>query len=184
MEPYTLKLNIAAIQPSRWQPRRAFDADALRELALSIQDQGLINPILVFQVNGHYELIAGERRTRAVIASYLTALFTQHSLLEWCARLATVGLAGMGEEERAALAAEPAAGKTQIHKPAKLAHPPLGDARRWPRRPHPGRDHLRGADSDRIRALHPHPPARHHRRHAHLDRLPVPDRRLCPLWVG
>lgn len=109
MEPYTLKINIAAIQPSRWQPRRAFDAAALYELACSIRDQGLINPVLVFPVDGCHELIAGERRTRAAAALALSALFEQHDLSNWCARLANVGLAGMGEEERAALAAEPGA---------------------------------------------------------------------------
>lgn len=110
METETKLVNVAQVGPSRWQPRQSFDAGALYELALSIQDQGLINPVLVFAVNGGYELIAGERRTRAVIASHLTTLFPQHSLEDWCERLSKVGLAGMGTEERKALADEELAG--------------------------------------------------------------------------
>ena len=58
------------IQPSRWQYRRRFDADNLRELAISIREHGLINPPLVFRdpETGCFELIAGERRWRASLA--------------------------------------------------------------------------------------------------------------------
>ena len=53
------------IEPSRYQPRIHFDEQALRELAVSIQENGLIQPITVREVDGHYEIIAGERRWRA-----------------------------------------------------------------------------------------------------------------------
>lgn len=54
------------IQRSPFQPRREFDQAALQELAESIQQQGVIQPIVVrSQTNGKYELIAGERRWRA-----------------------------------------------------------------------------------------------------------------------
>ncbi len=106
---HTLDLHLTQIAPSRWQPRQHFDPDALKELARSITDQGLINPILVFPQNGHFELIAGERRCRAMAAFYLSALIDRHDLADWCARLAAVGLVGVGAEERAALAGEPAA---------------------------------------------------------------------------
>ncbi len=106
----TIEINVATIAPSRWQPRQYFAAGALIELARSITDQGLINPVLVFRNNGNYELIAGERRTRAVTALALWQLFPDaHTLRDWCERLATVGLLGIGAEERAALAAEPGA---------------------------------------------------------------------------
>ena len=53
------------IEPSRYQPRIHYDEQALRELAVSIQENGLIQPITVREVDGHYEIIAGERRWRA-----------------------------------------------------------------------------------------------------------------------
>ncbi|MBN2002066.1 MAG: ParB/RepB/Spo0J family partition protein, partial [Anaerolineae bacterium] len=107
---HTLDLHLAQIVPSRWQPRQHFDPDALQELARSIIDQGLINPVLVFLQNHHYELIAGERRTRAVAALTLWQLFPNaHNLRDWCARLAAVGLTGLGDAEYAALANEPSA---------------------------------------------------------------------------
>jgi ParB family chromosome partitioning protein len=54
------------IQRGRYQPRREFDADSLRELADSIAAQGVIQPVVVRPVeNERYELIAGERRWRA-----------------------------------------------------------------------------------------------------------------------
>jgi ParB family chromosome partitioning protein len=55
------------VKPSPFQPRRHFDEAALEELAASIRMQGLLQPILVRSVGGHYELIAGERRWRATL---------------------------------------------------------------------------------------------------------------------
>ena len=94
------------IKSSRWQPRQAFDAGELYELATSIGQQGLINPVLVFRENGGYELIAGERRTRASVALVLSAAFTNHSLRDWSERLAVVGLDGLNDNERETLAGE------------------------------------------------------------------------------
>ena len=60
------RLPVDLIQRGRYQPRREFDPDSLRELADSIAAQGVIQPIVVRGVeNGRYELIAGERRWRA-----------------------------------------------------------------------------------------------------------------------
>lgn len=60
------RLPVDLIQRGRYQPRREFDADALRELADSIAAQGVIQPVVVRPVeNERYELIAGERRWRA-----------------------------------------------------------------------------------------------------------------------
>ena len=56
------------INPGPWQPRRIFDAQALNELAVSIRQKGLIQPILVRETpdkKNRYQLIAGERRWRA-----------------------------------------------------------------------------------------------------------------------
>lgn len=59
-------LPVEQIQRGRYQPRRHFDEDKLRELADSIAAQGMVQPIVVREVDpGKYEIIAGERRWRA-----------------------------------------------------------------------------------------------------------------------
>ena len=58
-------VNITKVEPNREQPRKNFDEDALEELAESIKQFGLLQPILVQDRNTHYEIIAGERRWRA-----------------------------------------------------------------------------------------------------------------------
>ncbi|SFJ48914.1 chromosome partitioning protein, ParB family [Desulfomicrobium apsheronum] len=60
-------LDINALEPNIHQPRHHFDQAALEELAASIKNQGLIQPVLVrpLPTPGHYELVAGERRWRA-----------------------------------------------------------------------------------------------------------------------
>lgn len=60
------QLSVEQIQRSPYQPRRAFQAEALEELAASIRTQGIIQPVVVRKtVRGNYELVAGERRWRA-----------------------------------------------------------------------------------------------------------------------
>ncbi|AMJ58172.1 MULTISPECIES: ParB/RepB/Spo0J family partition protein [Stenotrophomonas] len=60
------KLPIDQLQPGKYQPRRDMDEGKLAELAESIKAQGIIQPILVRQIEGgRYEIIAGERRWRA-----------------------------------------------------------------------------------------------------------------------
>lgn len=58
-------LRLSEIEPNRTQPRRNFDEDALQELADSIQQYGVIQPIVVQKKGKRYEIIAGERRWRA-----------------------------------------------------------------------------------------------------------------------
>ena len=53
------------IRPCPLQPRKDFSPEALRELADSIKEQGIVQPLIVRERNGHLELIAGERRWRA-----------------------------------------------------------------------------------------------------------------------
>ena len=55
----------AKIRPNPKQPRTEFDTDALNELAHSIKEFGLLQPIVVRAVDNHYEIIMGERRWRA-----------------------------------------------------------------------------------------------------------------------
>lgn len=56
---------IEDIKPNRSQPRKTFAGDKLEELAASIREQGIIQPLVVRKKGDHYELIAGERRWRA-----------------------------------------------------------------------------------------------------------------------
>src|SRR5215472_5303531 len=53
------------IVPCPFQPRKDFLPESLRELADSIKEQGIVQPLIVREQNGHLELIAGERRWRA-----------------------------------------------------------------------------------------------------------------------
>jgi ParB family transcriptional regulator, chromosome partitioning protein len=63
---YFEEIPVGAVTPNPRQPRQAFDEDALDELAASIREVGLLQPVVVRKVMpGHYELIMGERRWRA-----------------------------------------------------------------------------------------------------------------------
>ena len=59
-------LPVAQVRPNPFQPRTHFDETALAELVASIEASGLLQPVVVRSRNGTYELIAGERRWRAV----------------------------------------------------------------------------------------------------------------------
>ena len=66
MNEQVVNLSIDDIIPNRFQPREVFRDQALDELALSIKEHGVIQPIIVRQiVNNKYEIIAGERRYKA-----------------------------------------------------------------------------------------------------------------------
>ncbi|HET9418165.1 MAG TPA: ParB/RepB/Spo0J family partition protein [Chthoniobacterales bacterium] len=58
-------VSLASVVPSRLQPRKDFAPEALQELVDSIRQHGIIQPLIVRQTGGRYELIAGERRWRA-----------------------------------------------------------------------------------------------------------------------
>ncbi len=70
----TKDIEIDQIKANRYQPRETFDSDSLFELAQSIRENGLIQPIIVRPVDDHYEIIAGERRYRASILAGLTSV--------------------------------------------------------------------------------------------------------------
>ena len=72
MENAILNVNIDLIIPNRFQPRLVFDEKALNELADSIKEHGIIEPIIVRQLNDKYEIIAGERRYKAACIAGLT----------------------------------------------------------------------------------------------------------------
>ena len=58
-------IDINDIRPNRNQPRKNFDSEGIRELAASIQEHGIIQPLIVRKNDSGYELVAGERRWRA-----------------------------------------------------------------------------------------------------------------------
>jgi ParB family chromosome partitioning protein len=60
-----LRVKLDLVKPSALQPRKDFPPEALQELAASIKEQGIVQPLIVRDRGDHYELIAGERRWRA-----------------------------------------------------------------------------------------------------------------------
>ena len=69
----TVTLGINEIEPNRDQPRKQFDEKALEELSKSIEQNGIIQPLLVRpMLDGSYQLVAGERRWRAARMAGLT----------------------------------------------------------------------------------------------------------------
>ena len=86
-------VKITKVEPNREQPRKHFDEEALQELADSIKQFGLLQPILVQDKKDHYEIIAGERRWRAsklaglkevpvIIKNYSSQEIVEISLIE------------------------------------------------------------------------------------------------------
>jgi ParB family chromosome partitioning protein len=63
--PKIIEINVEEIRPNPHQPRKTFNEEALQELATSIDQHGLIQPITVKRGEDHYLLVAGERRFRA-----------------------------------------------------------------------------------------------------------------------
>ena len=72
MESNVQKVNIDLIIPNRFQPRLNFEEKALQELAASIKEHGIIQPIVVRRLGDKYEIIAGERRYKAATMAGLT----------------------------------------------------------------------------------------------------------------
>ncbi len=64
-KPVEIKLGINEIEPNRDQPRKKFDEESLQELADSIRQFGVLQPLIVQEREDYYEIIAGERRWRA-----------------------------------------------------------------------------------------------------------------------
>ena len=84
--PIMVKIN--KVEPNRDQPRKDFDEDALMELADSIKQFGVLQPILVQKKKDYYEIIAGERRWRAAKLAGLKEVpiivkeFTEQEIVE------------------------------------------------------------------------------------------------------
>ena len=84
------KINLDLIDPNPYQPRKEFSEEELRELADTIREQGLIQPITVRKFNGRYQIVSGERRTRAArlaglstIDAYIHDLLSDKQMAEW-----------------------------------------------------------------------------------------------------
>lgn len=74
MESQVQNVNIDLIIPNRFQPRLSFDEKALNELAESIKQHGIIQPLIVRQLADRYEIIAGERRYKAATLAGLSTV--------------------------------------------------------------------------------------------------------------
>ena len=72
-----VEISIDLIDPNPFQPRKAFDDEELSELAASIKLQGLIQPIALRKVGDRYQIISGERRTRASKIAGLSTIKAQ-----------------------------------------------------------------------------------------------------------
>ncbi len=83
-------IEVARVRSNPFQPRLKFDRETLEELKESIDQNGVIQPITVRRVEDYYELVAGERRLRAVselgherIPAYIIAIETMEEMLEF-----------------------------------------------------------------------------------------------------
>jgi ParB family transcriptional regulator, chromosome partitioning protein len=84
-----MHIEVAKIQPNPFQPRTDFEPEALRELAQSILEKGLVQPISVRRFEGVFQLISGERRVRACqeagirfIPAYIRDVASDEEMLE------------------------------------------------------------------------------------------------------
>ena len=83
-----LEINLDEIRSNPYQPREYFDEKALQELADSIKEHGIIEPIIVKKSIKGYDLVAGERRTKAAQIAGLKTIpaiikdFTEQQMLE------------------------------------------------------------------------------------------------------
>lgn len=84
------KVSLDLIDPNPFQPRRNFNDEEIAELAETIKQHGLIQPITVRKFNGRYQIVSGERRTRASrvaglteIDAYVHELLSDKNMAEW-----------------------------------------------------------------------------------------------------
>ena len=59
------EISLSSIRPNKDQPRKTFDSDKIDALAISIKEHGVVQPIVVRNLDNHYQIIAGERRWQA-----------------------------------------------------------------------------------------------------------------------
>jgi len=85
-----IKIPLDLIDPNPFQPRHNFNEEEIGELAQTIKEHGLIQPITVRKFNGRYQIVSGERRTRAArvaglstIDAYVHELLSDKNMGEW-----------------------------------------------------------------------------------------------------
>ena len=84
-----MEIPIAQVRPNREQPRMRFSEEKIEELANSIKEQGILQPIIVKKTEGGYELVCGERRLKAAERCGLDKIpaivkdLAEEKLLEW-----------------------------------------------------------------------------------------------------
>ena len=69
-----IKVSLDKIKAREGQPRKTFDQKGLEDLARSIKEYGLLNPISISKAGDHYEILAGERRYRASLLNGATEI--------------------------------------------------------------------------------------------------------------
>ena len=74
MDKEVVEIYLDDIIPNRFQPREVFNEEALNELATSIKEHGVIQPIIVRKIGDKFEIIAGERRYKASVLAGLTKI--------------------------------------------------------------------------------------------------------------
>ena len=122
-----INLPIEKLRPGKYQPRKDMSPDALEELAASIRNQGIIQPIVVRPIGeGEYEIIAGERRWRA---SQLAQLDTVPCLIKDVPDEAAVAIALIENIQREDLnAMEEAIALQRLQDEFELTHQEVADA--------------------------------------------------------
>ena len=168
------ELPVSAIKPNRYQPREHFDEEALASLADSIREVGLLQPVLVRETEGGYELIAGERRLRACRRVGLQTIPVAGPLHRRRHR-ARAG----ARRERPPRGPQPARGGGRLPAADRGL---LAQARRGggPGRPQPGRDHEHAAPAPAAA----HDPQAHPGRSAQGGPRPRPARDARPFVPG
>ena len=121
------KLPVEQLQPGRFQPRKDMAPDALEELANSVRAQGIIQPVVVREIDtDRYEIIAGERRWRA---AQLAGLDTIPCLVKEVSDEATVAIALIENIQREDLnAMEEATALQRLLDDFNLTHQGVADA--------------------------------------------------------
>ena len=114
-------LAIGDLRPGKYQPRTRMDKGALEELAASIKQRGIVQPILTREIgDGKFEIIAGERRWRA---AQIAGLATVPALVREIADDAALGIGLIENIQREDLnAMEEAAGIQRLIEEFKLTH--------------------------------------------------------------
>lgn len=121
------QLPVASIHRGRYQPRREFDAEAMRELAASIALQGVLQPIVVRPLDsGRYEIVAGERRWRAAAQAGLAHLPAVIRAVDEQTALAIALIENIQREDLAPL--EEAGALHRLQEEFGLTHQDVADA--------------------------------------------------------